>query len=138
MHGKVTLWLQSTGGKLQSMHKRSGLHSWCGVPVHARIKTNATQWWLLAAATCLCRLCVHCHFVTYRMCAASPLLAGVRGLQLAPDALQDTPQLEVLLASTAALQQFPAAVLACTGLRQLGLSSNSISSLPAEVTQLTR
>uniref|UniRef100_A0A383W029 Leucine-rich repeat-containing N-terminal plant-type domain-containing protein n=1 Tax=Tetradesmus obliquus TaxID=3088 RepID=A0A383W029_TETOB len=65
-------------------------------------------------------------------------LSGVRGLQLAPDALQDTPQLEVLLASTAALQQFPAAVLACTGLRQLGLSSNSISSLPAEVTQLTR
>jgi Leucine-rich repeat (LRR) protein len=59
-------------------------------------------------------------------------------LQLAADVLQDTPQLEVLLASNAGLQDFPAAVLACKGLRQLTLGSNSISSLPVEVTRLTR
>jgi hypothetical protein len=59
-------------------------------------------------------------------------------LLLGADVLQDTPQLEVLLASNAGLQEFPAAVLACAGLRQLILGSNSISSLPVEVTQLTR
>jgi Leucine-rich repeat (LRR) protein len=62
----------------------------------------------------------------------------VRGLQLGADVLQDTPQLELLIASNAGLREFPVAVLACTGLRQLTLGSNSISNLPVEVTQLTR
>jgi hypothetical protein len=76
------------------------------------------------------------HFLNEPVAVGLP--AGVRGLQLSADVLQDTPQLEVLLASSAGLQEFPAAVLACAGLRQLILSSNSISSLPVEVTQLTR
>jgi hypothetical protein len=64
--------------------------------------------------------------------------AGVRGLQL-PDGLFDsTPGLEVLLACRAGLSEFPKAVLAASSLTRLGLGSNSISTMPVEVTQLTR
>lgn len=49
-----------------------------------------------------------------------------------------TPQLEVLLASRAGLAEFPSAVLSCSSLKQLNLSSNSLSSVPVQITQLTR
>eukprot|EP00878_Enallax_costatus_P026031 GHUV01027903.1.p1 GENE.GHUV01027903.1~~GHUV01027903.1.p1 ORF type:complete len:599 (+),score=189.93 GHUV01027903.1:562-2358(+) len=65
-------------------------------------------------------------------------LSGVRGLHLSPSLFSSTPQLEVLIASNAALPEFPTAALACLGLRQLRLNGNNISSLPLEVTALTR
>lgn len=64
--------------------------------------------------------------------------AGTKGLQLVGDVFQAMPHLEVFLAATAGIAAFPTAVLACKGLRQLSLSSNSIASLPMEVTTLSR
>jgi len=62
----------------------------------------------------------------------------VRSLQLPEGMFSCTPQLEVLVASSAGLVDLPSAVLSCSCLKQLNLSSNSLSSVPVQVTQLTR
>lgn len=66
------------------------------------------------------------------------ITAGMRCLQLPEGVFSHTPQLEQLIASRAGLSDFPAAVLDCTSLKRLDLSSNSLSSMPLQVTQLTR
>lgn len=66
------------------------------------------------------------------------LHAGVRGLRIPEGLFAATPQLEVLLACRAGLCELPPAVLGAASLTRLALGSNSISSLPVEVTQLTR
>lgn len=62
----------------------------------------------------------------------------MRGLQLPAGLFDSTPELEVLVACRAGLSEFPTAVLAAGGLTRLSLGSNSLSSIPVEVTQLTR
>lgn len=66
------------------------------------------------------------------------LCAGMRGLQLPEGVFASTPQLEVLVACRAGLSEFPAAVLGAASLTRLSLGSNSISSVPVAVTQLTK
>lgn len=66
------------------------------------------------------------------------MFAGFNDLQLPAGLFAHTPQLEVLVACRAGLSEFPAAVLEAPSLLQLRLASNSLSSVPADVTRLTK
>jgi hypothetical protein len=67
-----------------------------------------------------------------------PPCAGVRGLQLPDGLFAATPQLQVLVACRAGLTDFPRAVLGADSLTRLSIGGNSLSSVPVEVTGLTK
>lgn len=77
------------------------------------------------------------HLTACRHCCCH-CCAGVRGLQLSAGCLDDAPQLETFSAARAGLEAFPEPLLACSNLARLNLGGNRISSLPADVTQLSR
>lgn len=76
--------------------------------------------------------------ITTTTTPSPPPCAGVRGLQLPEGLFASTPQLQVLVAARAGLTDFPRAVLGAASLTRLCLGGNSLSSVPVEVTRLTK